>query len=69
MKGKQCNIAGQDEYGHEEAQEKKRQTTLRDSGYCKTYPGADCGSDHFQVICNLRIKLRKLKRPKAAPKF
>ena len=29
----------------------------------KTYPGADCGSDHVPVICNFRVKLKKL--PKA----
>ena len=30
----------------------------------KTYPGADCGSDHVPVICTLQCKLKKLKRPK-----
>ena len=30
--------------------------------YSKTYPGADCASDHNPVVCKLVIKLRKLKR-------
>ncbi|XP_072177062.1 craniofacial development protein 2-like [Diadema setosum] len=25
----------------------------------KTYPGADCGSDHVPVICNLRLKINR----------
>ena len=28
---------------------------------CKTYPGADCNSDHVPVVGRLRLKLRKLK--------
>ena len=29
--------------------------------HCKTYPGADCGSDHLPVVCKLKIRLKKLK--------
>ena len=29
---------------------------------CKTYPGADCGSDHIPVICNFTVSLRNLPR-------
>ena len=29
----------------------------------KSSPGADCNSDHIHGICNLRTKLRKLKKP------
>ena len=28
----------------------------------KSYPGADCNSDHIQVICNIKTKLRKLRK-------
>src|SRR5438132_9604890 len=28
----------------------------------KSYPGADCNSDHLPVICNIKTKLRKLKK-------
>ena len=27
----------------------------------KSYPGADCGSDHNPVVCTIRVKLRRLK--------
>ena len=27
----------------------------------KSYPGADCGSDHNPVICKLKVRLKKLK--------
>jgi hypothetical protein len=29
---------------------------------CKSYPGADCGSDHNPVICSIRIKLKTIKK-------
>ncbi|GFO39978.1 craniofacial development protein 2-like [Plakobranchus ocellatus] len=32
-------------------------------------PGADCGSDHIPVICTFQIKLNKLRKAKANPKF
>ena len=35
----------------------------------KSLPGADCDSDHIPVMCNFKIKLRKLKRAKNQPKF
>ncbi|GFR65686.1 craniofacial development protein 2-like [Elysia marginata] len=35
----------------------------------KFMPGADCGSDHAPVVCVMRIKLKKLKKPKQPPKF
>ncbi|MCH9665805.1 MAG: hypothetical protein K0U41_08180 [Gammaproteobacteria bacterium] len=37
--------------------------------HCKTYPSADCGSDHLPVICKLMVKLQKLKQPKTSPKL
>ena len=37
--------------------------------YSKSYPGADCGSDHNPVICKIAIKLRKLKKAQQAPKL
>ena len=36
---------------------------------CKSMPGADCGSDHIPVVGTLRIKLKKLKKPKTSPKL
>ena len=35
----------------------------------KTYPGADCGSDHVPVICTLQCRLKKLKKPKVVEKM
>ena len=35
----------------------------------KSYPGGDCGSDHIPVICKLRLKLRKLQKPKTSPQI
>ena len=35
----------------------------------KSYPGADCGSDHILVVAKLRIKLRKLQTPKQVVKY
>ena len=35
----------------------------------KSYPGADCESDHVLVICQFRLKLRKMKTPKHEPKL
>ena len=34
----------------------------------KTYPGADCGSDHVPVVTDMKMKLKKLKRKKSGPK-
>ena len=34
---------------------------------CKTYPGADCNSDHNPVVATIRIKLRKLICPQKVP--
>ena len=35
----------------------------------KSYPGADCGSDHVPVVARIHIKLRKLQAPKQVPKY
>ena len=35
----------------------------------KTYPGADCGSDHELLIATIKIKLRKIKKPTAPLRF
>ena len=35
----------------------------------KTYPGADCGSDHELLVATIRIKLRKIKKPTAPLRF
>ena len=35
---------------------------------CKTYPGADCGSDHIPMICNFTVKLKKLAKTGALVK-
>lgn len=35
----------------------------------KTYPGADCNSDHNPVVCNVRVKLRKRKEAKRRKKL
>ena len=32
-------------------------------------PGAGCDSDHAPVLCNLLVKLRKLKKPQLQTKF
>ena len=34
----------------------------------KTYPSADCGRDHVPVVCQISVKLKKLKKARAAPK-
>ena len=34
----------------------------------RTYPGADCGSDHVPLVATMRLKLKKLKRTKVKPK-
>ena len=34
----------------------------------KSYPGADCGSDHVPVICNIRTRLKKVKKGKSEPR-
>ena len=31
---------------------------------CKTFPGADCNSDHSLLMANIVCKVRKLKKPK-----
>ncbi|GFO26329.1 craniofacial development protein 2-like protein [Plakobranchus ocellatus] len=35
----------------------------------KSLPGADCDSDHIPVMCKFQIKLKKLKKANANPKF
>ena len=35
----------------------------------KTYPGADCGSDHVPIICKLLIKLKRIRAHKPVPKL
>ena len=35
----------------------------------KTYPGADCGTDHVPAVATLRIKLKKLKKPQGKENF
>ena len=35
----------------------------------KSMPGADCDSDHIPVICNLKLKLKQLKKSKIKPKL
>jgi len=34
---------------------------------CKTYPGADCNSDHNLLVTNIVCKMKTLKIPKAKP--
>ncbi|XP_037784722.1 craniofacial development protein 2-like [Penaeus monodon] len=34
----------------------------------KAYPGADCGSDHNPVICELKVKLKTIKKGKTTPR-
>ena len=35
----------------------------------KTYPGADCGSDHVPVITTLRTKMKPIKKPQTRESF
>ena len=35
----------------------------------KTYPGADCGSDHVPVVATLQCKLKRLKRARTEQKL
>ena len=35
----------------------------------KTYPGADCGSDHLPVVATLQCKLKRLKRARTVQKL
>lgn len=35
----------------------------------KSLPGADCDSDHVPVMCKLEVKLKRVKKAKANPKF
>lgn len=35
----------------------------------KTYPGADCGSDHNLLLCKLHVQLKKLISKKAQPRL
>ncbi|XP_071947472.1 uncharacterized protein [Antedon mediterranea] len=37
--------------------------------HAKTYPGADCGSDHIPVVCTLQSKLKKVKKAKNVQKL
>jgi len=37
--------------------------------HAKTYPGADCGSDHVPVICTLQCLLKKLKKARTTKKL
>ena len=37
--------------------------------HAKTYPGADCGSDHVPVICTLQCKLKKLQQARTVKKL
>ena len=34
----------------------------------KTYPGADCGSDHVPVVVDMRMRLKKVKSKQISPK-
>ena len=36
---------------------------------CKTYPGADCNSDHSLLMAEIVCKMRKLKKLKSKPKL
>ena len=43
---------------------------FRNSIRCsKSLPGADCDSDHIPVFCDLRIKLKRLKKAELVTKF
>ncbi|GFN81995.1 craniofacial development protein 2-like [Plakobranchus ocellatus] len=46
--------------------QKKIQNAIKKS---KSLPGADCDSDHIPVMCTFQIKLKKLGKAKANPKF
>ena len=35
----------------------------------KTYPGADCGTDHGLLVSTIKIKLRKIKKPEPPVRF
>ena len=35
----------------------------------KTYPGADCDSDHVPVVADIRVKLKKLRREEIKPRI
>ena len=35
----------------------------------KTYPGADCGSDHELLVATIQMKMRKIKKPTAPIRF
>eukprot|EP00794_Sanderia_malayensis_P015552 gene15552-17137_t len=35
----------------------------------KTYPGADVGSDHNPVVMRVKIKLKKIQKPKIMPRY
>ena len=37
--------------------------------HAKTYPGADCGSDHIPVVAKIQCKLKKLKKGKKIQKL
>ncbi|XP_037787797.1 craniofacial development protein 2-like [Penaeus monodon] len=44
--------------------EKRYRSAIKHS---KAYPGADCGSDHNPVICELKVKLKTIKKGKTTP--
>lgn len=35
----------------------------------RTYPGADCASEHVPVITNIRIKLKNIEKTKRQTKY
>ncbi|XP_037784698.1 craniofacial development protein 2-like [Penaeus monodon] len=45
---------------------KRYRSTIKHS---KAYPGADCGSDHIPVICELKVKLKTIKKGKTIPRM
>ena len=36
---------------------------------CKTYPGADCSTDHRFLVANMVVKLKSTSKMKASPKL
>ncbi|GFR92256.1 endonuclease-reverse transcriptase [Elysia marginata] len=37
--------------------------------YAKAMPGADCGSDHNPVVCQIKLKLKALKKAKRSTRY
>ena len=35
----------------------------------ESYPGTVCGSDHVSVVCEIKVRLRRLKKSKIQPKL